>query len=262
MAEQKLTTWQVLRAKFPASEYVLIAEVSDASGFSRSRSLDYMLINLWQSRGLAVTGIEQKSNRGDWLKEMKNPAKQENHFKYCDYFYLLTDKEGVAKLEEIPPTWGWYHINDKQILKTMKAAPKLSSLPIERSLMCAMMRRAADKTGYVKREEIQSKIDEAKKDAAANLGYVKERNLKAYDDLVKKIADFTEASGIDLLNNYRWESGKRIGEAVRVIVNGGIDNLQNRLIDLKRSVEHIDENIEKHLKALDLCQKQPANKEL
>ena len=33
---KKQTTWQVLREKFPAEEYVLIEEVSDASGFSRS----------------------------------------------------------------------------------------------------------------------------------------------------------------------------------------------------------------------------------
>lgn len=154
----KATAWQVLRNKFPAEEYVLIAEVSDASGFSRSRSLDFMLINLWQSRGLAVTGIERKSNRGDWLKEIKNPAKQENHFKYCDYFYLLTDKEGVAKLEEIPANWGWYHINEKGMLKTLKAAPKLSSIPIERSLLCAMLRRADDKRDYVHKDNLEEQI--------------------------------------------------------------------------------------------------------
>lgn len=131
--QKKLTPWEVLRFKFPAQEYVLIEEVSDASGFSRSRSLDYMLVNLWNSRGLAITGIEKKTNRGDWLKELKNPAKQENHFKYCDYFYLLTDKDGVAKIEEIPPNWGWYHINGSGILKTMKVAPQylpIVSMPV------------------------------------------------------------------------------------------------------------------------------------
>ena len=52
-------TWGILRGRFPENEFVLIQEVSDASGFSRSRSLDWMLINIWPSRGLAITGIEQ-----------------------------------------------------------------------------------------------------------------------------------------------------------------------------------------------------------
>lgn len=69
------TAYSVLRAKYPETECVLMQEVSDASGHTRSRSLDFMVVNLWNSRGLSVIGIEKKTNLGDWLKELKNPAK-------------------------------------------------------------------------------------------------------------------------------------------------------------------------------------------
>jgi len=251
MADKKLTTWEVLRYKFPANEYVLIEEVSDASGFSRSRSLDYMLINLWNSRGLAVTGIEKKSNRGDWLKELKTPAKQENHFKHCDFFYLLTDKEGVAKLEEIPLTWGWYHINENGILKTMKAAPKLESLPIGRSLLCAMLRRAACKESYVHIDSIETRIQEAVEAQKIRLGNKMKSDLENYEDLKQQVAAFEEASGVKIAERYSGiNDSKKIGEIVKAIKNNGIKDYEDRLLRLENQAKSIYESIQNSLSKL------------
>ncbi len=227
MSEQKLTTYQVLLNKFPSNEYVLIKEVSNASGFSRSRSLDYMAINLWVSRGLAVTGIEQKSNRGDWIKEMKSPEKQESHFKHCDYFYLLTDKEGVAKIEEIPDTWGWYHIKGNRVM-TMKQAPKLQPEPIGRSLMCAMLRRAAAKDEYVHKDVFDSLVEEKVKSETEK--YVnRDPNLKQLMELRAIVNEFEIESGIKITGSiwreYPYDTNiKKIGETVKLILNNGIED--------------------------------------
>lgn len=246
MSEKKLTTWEVLRYKFPENEYVLIAEVSDASGFSRSRSLDYMLINLWESRGLAVTGIEKKSNRGDWLKELKNPQKQENHFKYCDYFYLLTDKDDVARLEEIPDAWGWYHINGSQVLKTMKAAPKLTPLPIGKSLMCAMMRRAAAKEKYVHVDTMQSHIQLQAEKIQLEKNNKLERDAANYVILKKNVDEFEAASGLDISHSWRNEP-KEIGEAVKLVMNGGVKEYEESLQRIEKQVKSIHDGILKNL---------------
>ena len=230
--EKKLSTWQILRNKFPENECVLMQEVSDASGFSRSRSLDYMVVNLWQSRGLSVIGIEKKSNRGDWLKELKNPAKQENHYKHCDYFFLLTDKENVAKLEEIPLTWGWYHINEKGVLKTMKDAPKLSPEPIGKSLMCAMLRRAASKDKFVHVDSVQSFIEERSEQKRLDLEYRTKQKAENYDSLRSIVDEFEKAAGLKL-DDYWWRKGdvSKIGEIVNLMLKG-------ELADRKRSLEY------------------------
>jgi hypothetical protein len=244
---RKPTSYQVLRNKFPENECVLICEVFDASGFSRSRSLDYMLVNLWQSRGLSVTGIEEKSNRSDWLRELKNPQKQENHFKYCDYFYLLTDKEGVAKLEEIPETWGWYHINDKSILKTMKQAPKLPSQPVERSLLCAMLRRAADKTGFTHKDVIEERVAEKIKAGLSGHNAMLERKAAEHDELLRKIKLFENETGLDI--QYNWDDRlKNIGMTVNMILEKGligyVDQLERAVPQLKNLEDHIKKKIE------------------
>src|SRR5271154_3135095 len=95
-----------LQRKFPPAEYALLPEVSDQAG-GRNRSADAVAMNTWPSRGLEVHGVEIKSYRSDWIKELKNPAKAENIFKYCDRWWLCAATEGVVKENEVPETWGF-----------------------------------------------------------------------------------------------------------------------------------------------------------
>lgn len=241
--EKKQTPWQLLRNKFPANEYVLISEVSDASGFSRTRSLDYMLINLWESRGLAVTGIEQKSWRNDWLKELKNPKKQENHFKYCDYFYLYTTEENVAKIEEIPITWGWYQIKGNRIM-TMKQAPKLTSEPIGRSLMCAMLRRAAAKENYVHVDDIEDRISAEAERKKESVAYSIKQQIEDYKSLQERVKIFEDESGVKIGDRYSWSGdAKKSGQAVAWLKKNGVDYFEKRLIQLRDAAKKIEESL-------------------
>jgi hypothetical protein len=250
------STFKILRNKFPASEYVIIREVSNASGFSRSRSLDYMLINLWVSRGLAIHGIEKKSNRSDWTKELKNPAKQEDHFKYCDYFWLLTDKEGVAKIEEIPPTWGWYHITKNGTVRTMKAAPKLNPIPITRSFMCAMFRRAADLTNFVHRTEIEEQIEARAEEKKVQRNFELEEKLRELDKLKEVVNKFEKAAGVQLQGDWwrKENDPEKIGTAVRLIIKYGmpshIKHLEEFSERIKKIAGELDTDLEK-LKSLE-----------
>lgn len=249
----KFTTRHLLEKKFPRNEYILMEEVSDASGFSRSRSLDYMVAAIWESRGLSITGIEKKSFRNDWLKEMKNPKKQENHFRYCDYFYLLTDNENVAKLEEIPETWGWYHVNGNRIME-YKKAPRLTPIPVTRSFMMAMMRRAASKDGFVLRDEIQERIDDARELGIKKGEMESKRELAHLKEMKEGIKLFEEASGIDISRgwgNY-WGSRKpdKIGEIVKMILEGDVNRIEDRLRMLKTNVDDIAATITKQLEVL------------
>lgn len=232
---KKKSTWQCLRDKFPENECVLMQEVSDKSGFSRSRSLDYMVVNLWESRGLSITGIELKSNRSDWLRELKNPKKQENHFKYCDYFYLLTDNEGVASAGEIPEAWGWYHIKGSRIF-TMKNAPKQNAAPVDRSFLCAMLRRAADKGEYVRIESIQDQIDIAVNNDRVHNETKGKYAISNLEMLNKQIAEFEKHTGLKI--NDWHNTPAKIGEAIKVHLNHGDDikRYVSRLESTKRDV--------------------------
>lgn len=234
-----MNTFDLVRGRFPAGEYALMAEVSDAAGYNRRRSADYIAVSTWPSRGLAVHGIEVKSHRNDWLNEKKNPAKQENHFRYCDYFWLLTTKEQVCKLEEVPDSWGWMEIRCQKIF-TVKQAPKLSPVDLSKSFVVAMLKRACDKTNFVHVDSIQDRIDAAvkeKKEWAVN----ENDGLKKENARLKKfISDFEKASGVKL---HRWDDPVKIGEAVRLIT-GGDGNFEKQLKTLQATAKRISENID------------------
>lgn len=237
----KETTEQILRHKFPEREYALLEEVSDKAGYSRNRSADFILMGLWPSRGLHLTGIERKSWRNDWLSELKKPEKQENHFQYCDFFFLLTDNEGVAKIEEIPVTWGWMHIDMKGKLSVIKDAPKIECKPVSRHFLAAMLKRATGKEGWIRKEDIEDKIKSAKESGKIDGEYSVRKLKEDFADLQKRIKTFEETTGINIGNQYdwKWSDTKKIGECVKFLIDNNPDKLIGQIKNIKSQAERI-----------------------
>jgi hypothetical protein len=243
-------TWSILKKHYPEAQYAVMAEVSDMAGFSRSRSADYIVMGLWPSRGLHLQGIELKSHRSDWLLELKNPKKAENIFQYCDMFSLLTSDETVAKLEEIPSNWGWMNI-EKGKIRIIKPAPLLTPVPLSRSFLAAILKRAQDKSKFVHVDAIEDRVRAAfasgKDDNKRNTDKISKHNT----ELITLIRDFKEASGIDLEHYPRWQtSPKKIGDAVKFIEQGGADTIKKELLQLEKTAFEIVEKITKTLKSL------------
>jgi len=157
MKETQTPLWELIYKRFPIGEYAVFQEVRDAAGMSANRSADGIAMNLYPSRGLAINGIEVKSSRSDWLSEKKKPEKAEAIFKYCDYFWLITDGENIAKLDEIPDAWGWLCRKGEKIY-TMKDAPKQTPMPIGRHFLAALLKRASK--DMIPVSSIQDKLTE------------------------------------------------------------------------------------------------------
>lgn len=221
------SVWPYLQKRFPSGEYALLEEVSDAAGNDRQRSADGIVIGLWPSRGLAVEGIEVKSHRSDWLRELKNPQKAENIFKYCDRWWLVTSDDTIAKLEEIPVTWGWLALKGK-CLKTMKEAPKLEPVPLTKGFVAAMLKRATK--GMIPLGSIQDKLDEAEQRGKEGAYTIDKHELvrvrKELEELRKMILLFEESSGIKF---ERWANPKKIGGAVKFIIEGGLPGILRQI---------------------------------
>lgn len=248
---QNADVWAILSRRFPPSEYALLQEVSNDAGFRRDRSLDFMVMSLWPSRGLAITGIEMKRSRYDWLKEKKNPAKAEAFAKYCDYFYLLTVGEEIVLKEEIPETWGWLNIKGSKVY-TMKEAPKLQPETLTKGVVAAMLKRAcAIADNYVTRESIEARLEEAKEQGKREANNGRDSTLKDYRELLTQVREFEVASGIKISDNWMFNA-KRTGEAVRFLIAGGLDKQVKELQRLKESAEKIATNVISVLELLPL----------
>ncbi len=252
--------FSILKKKYPTGEYVVLREVSNASGTSRSRSLDYMVINLWPSRGLSITGIELKVSRPDWLRELKNPIKQESHFKYCDYFYLLTDSENVADDSEIPESWGWMVISGNKIV-VKKQAPKLNPAEMSRHLLCAMLKRADEKEGYILRSDISQELKDAEQRGKEIAERGKVYRKDELDSLRESVESFEKATGIDIsrasYNGYTLT--KEIGDAVRIVLNNDIHELHENIKRIKQISERITREAEVAMNEINNIKKTESN---
>lgn len=243
-----MTIEQILKKRYPDNEYALLREVRDKAGFDASRSADYIAVSLWPSRGLSLNGIELKSGRGDWLSELKKPEKAENIFQYCDFFWLLTADENVAKPDEIPANWGWMNIKGQKIT-VKKDAPKLEPKPLTKHFVVAMLKRASDKTDYIHTDDIKDRIEAARESGRVNKEYLFERYQKDYDELHKSVKEFKEASGIDLdVSRWSLNDPKKIGAAVRFILDGGTEQFTKQLQALEKTANNIVGQISHELK--------------
>lgn len=230
------TLHQILLAKYPPAECIILREVADSS--SGRRYLDYMVVNLWESRGQAIIGIEVKSYRGDWIKEMKTPEKQELHVPYCDYFYLLITDEKVAKIEEVPENWGLMVVKNEKIF-IVKKAPKLKAVQMPKQLMMGMLRRAANKDGYILKEDIKETIKLKVEEAVKNQGYDRDRRLREYEKLVKIRDELSQEIGFDIFST--WRKPKEIGEKLKYLLNHDFGELLEQLKRLNESATSLAE---------------------
>lgn len=258
----KQPVFPILRKHFPEDKYVLLEEVRDKAGYSASRSADYIVMGLWPSRGLSLQGIELKSSRTDWLSEFKKPAKAENIFQYCDYFWLLTEGFDVAKKEEIPETWGWMNINQKGKVEIIKQAPKcIPTTAIDRHFLAALLKRASSKANYIRTDEIEDRLK-----LAEQIGLQKgmehrlrmEKELNALKDVVR---EFQKESGIRLDQYTGLRESKRMATALRFILNGGADEVEQQLKRLQPTAETILNKITTALKAFETELEEATTKE-
>lgn len=259
MSKQDIYT--ILQGRYPENGYVLMAEVSDAAGFSRKRSADYVAFSLWPSRGLCVTGIELKSSRTDWLNELKNPEKAENIFQFCNEFYLLTAEESIAKLEEIPITWGWLVIKGGKVL-CKKQAPKLEPKPLSKGFIAAMLKRAASKKGYVHTASIKDTVDRSFQNGQAHNLLELEKAKNELKNLNEWIGAFEKASGIDLkssIKNYWRVSPESLGEAVKFVSEGGPNKIRKDLLKLEEAAQKTVSAITTALEKIKPIEAEPAS---
>lgn len=219
-----------IRARLPANEYALFFEVRNAAGFSANRSCDAMAMSLWPSRGLNLFGFEVKVSRSDWMRELKNPAKAEAIARYCDYWVVVAPA-GIVAPSELPDMWGLWELGDSGKWKTPVIPKKLEPVPLDRSFVAALLRRAAEANDRV----VNAMIDKERNDERTKFSErvderVKQRvehSTREHETLRRRVEDFEKAAGIKIDD---WTAGG-VGRAVAIVLARGEDRVIN---DAKR----------------------------
>ncbi|MFQ5472054.1 MAG: hypothetical protein ACE5FA_04110 [Dehalococcoidia bacterium] len=188
---------------------VLLEEVQLAG-----RSADAIRVGCWKSRGYTLEGFEIKASRGDWLRELKHPAKADEIARYMDRWWVVAPT-GIVKPDELPPGWGLMQLRKDGKLVVKTPAPKRQPDPPNRYVV-AMLTRAAFMASRGEMTRQRYRLEEwARKEIAREL---KRRDPDEYikrelDKLKEDVAAFEAVSGIRIRDT--WRRGGEIGSVVK-----------------------------------------------
>jgi hypothetical protein len=192
-AEPPASIFDLLRRRHPPGEWAFMEEVAPATG-GGTRYADAIAVNLWRSRGHAIHGFEVKVSRSDWLRELKQPDKAEPLFRYCDYWFLVAEKD-IVKPGELPDSWG--HMERRgNSLHIVKPAPKQEAQPLTRAFFASLMRRGHEQLEALAARSYSDKIAEVRKDNERHVAEAVDRAMRNNKSLQAQVDQFVAATGI------------------------------------------------------------------
>lgn len=237
-----------LKATYAAPAYALLEQVGDSTGFAR-RHIDAILMSLYPSRGLSLTGVEVKVSRNDWRMELRNPNKAEPIARYCDYFTVAAPK-GIVPLDELPDNWGLIEILGAGKARTTKKPVRLQAEPLDRGFLAAVLRRASAVTPTTEmraqaRKEERERAEREIEDRVRSQTYSLNNQLET---LRERVAAFEEKTGLPLeriprsASYYGFPTGEDLAEAYLFLVGGGVKRLQIQLQNLDHLIKRLQED--------------------
>lgn len=215
-----------LREFYAAPTWAILFEVASETGGTATRRADALAMSLWPSRGLEIHGFEIKVDRRDWQRELKAPKKAEEIARFCNRWWIVASPN-VVKLDELPAGWGLLLFEDGA-LRAVKDAPPQEPVQITRRFLASLLRSASEQSPAEK--VVRAAVEKARKeerDIATT--QVERARARAREDLValqKVVSDFEAASGVHLST---YANGTRIGEAVRVVLDNGLEAHRSRI---------------------------------
>jgi hypothetical protein len=204
-----------IEKRYSAPHWIFLREVRNDTGFQSNRSADAVAVGMYHSRGQLLIGFEKKISRSDWLRELKRPDKAEGICRFCDQWYVVIPELAIIGLDEIPITWGLMVVNGNK-LQVAKQAPTLTPAPLDRGMLAAIVERAIEQavkpyllSKQEKNEQQWSEAFEAGKKSASS-------ELEKFHELETRVDEFERVSGVKI---DRWSASKKIGEAVKAVMD-------------------------------------------
>ena len=235
-----------VKAWLDPKEWVVIPQVRNATGFVRqARTADAVAVSCYPSKGIGVHGFEFKDSRSDWLRELKDAAKADEIGRFCSRWSVVVSSPDIAGPDEMPEAWGLLAVVDGKI-KVRKKAPVRPALDPTWAFFAALMRAASVVTPEAEVEQRVAAAVTAEKNRAWQ-EYEQKRDADRKRDQEEerscfaRLKAFEEASGVKI-DRYSIDRGKKIGEAVKFVLDGGLDKLtyaRNHVAGLLRDIEKV-----------------------
>jgi hypothetical protein len=235
-----------------AGEYAFMTSVRNSAGFSSTRTFDAVALSLWPSRGLTLHAYEVKCSRGDWLRELKDPAKAEAAAKLCDRFSVVASDDKIVAEGELPLSWGLLVVRRGKLV-CVRDAPLLPEArpkaPIPREFVVALL-RAGGAVPSAEADEVVAARREGREQGRAEGDARADDMQAALLEARRVIQRFEQAAGVSL-TGWRGENPETVGRAVRTALAG--EGAMDAALDTVRRAQTILRNaaaeLDRHLPA-------------
>ena len=238
-----------LAKRYPAPEYALMTQVyAEVGGGSSARRADAIALGLFPSRGLHLHGFEIKCDRGDWLRELRTPAKAESVARFCHFWWVVTSPDVVAMNDPFPEGWGHLEAQGGEGLRVARKAPKLSPEPLTIAAMAAMFRRFAESvpflsTSFVPKDEIE-KLAEERAAEIARRAEPREPVADRYRHLLERVTEFEEALGRQIITRESWRPTEQVAATLKALLDSDLtrtldERLQFEIRVLTRTLDEL-----------------------
>lgn len=248
----------LIRKRHDGAGWQVFSELANGTGYKVKGWADAAALGIWPSRGYELHGYEFKVSREDLKKELRDPGKADNVGRYCHYWWLVVSDEKIMDGLVIPDAWGILSPTKRgssTILRVVRKAPKVEEPKPFDPAFCAAMIRNVIKTWTPTHQytELQkTALDQARSQIENENKWKKDEASYELDELKKKIARFTEHSGVDIADVSDWKISD-IGEAVKTVVRAR--ELAGRHADLdadglvRSEIAHLERAADRHLTA-------------
>jgi hypothetical protein len=241
----------VLRERYQPPAWAFLTHVRNQTGYSRTtRTADAMAMSLYPSRGLDLHGIEIKVDRADFLRELKDPDKAAELFRFCNRWWVAVSDPEIVQPGELPSTWGLLVPRGKGLAVKVDA-PALTPEPISRPFLASIFRNVVERHTLSheeiealaeKRVEARNNDEEARHELALRTERRAVENARQDTARLQAAIDkFEAASGVKI---HLWEAEK-IGEAVRWVREHDPTFLYERLANIRKAAEGIIEAVDR-----------------
>lgn len=209
-----------LKLAHPMPEYVVLFEVPEGTGTHYGSRADALVISTYPSRGFEICGFEFKTARGDWLGELKNPAKADRIARYCDRWCVFAPS-GVVREGELPVGWGlWELLPGGTVRRSVQPATREPE-PMPRAFVASLLRARAklepeDHVALVAHHRREWEKQQQAREAAPPLPF---HDAARVDAGLRKLEAIREATGIDLLDftpTRRWIERLKLVDSPRL----------------------------------------------
>jgi len=233
---------KLLAVKYGAPAWAFLPQVRNATGWAREpRTADALAMGLWPSRGMELNGFEVKVTRGDWLRELRDPAKADEIFQFCDRWWVVAADKKIVLPGELPPTWGLL-VPRNGGLGAETEAPRLTPSPLDKPFLAAILRKTVEVC--VPKDEVDSKIEAARQNERERLGHEVERAQRELADYRKEVGRFESESGVKIVDAWSWGN---IGRAVKDVITRGPEKIRQAIEEHQRWAQRIVEDCEQQL---------------